>query len=445
MMALVRGWVAIGYFLGALLSLSACVDEEIVDGLFSQPEWKKIQSYTPLPSPPASPTNRFADDDAAAAFGQRMFFEKRYTGAITVEGSLIPGRMGEAGKYACVSCHDPKHWFIDTRLSNDVSWGAGQITKRNSPSMVNIAYYEWGGWAGAQDQFWKQGANSPETKDLLGDRLGIAHVIYDHYREDYNALFGPVTGALDPALDPSAPDQSRFPAHGKPKANTDDPDGPWELMTDADQRTVNTILANLGKAFEAYERRLVSGNAPFDRYVAGDFRALSMSAKRGLKLFIGKAGCDSCHQGETFTDQKFHNSAVMQEGPTFDLGRYEDVLRLDNPFNGRGDWSDDPVAGAEKLEGIVRDNDMRGQFRTKSLRQVAETGPYFHNGSASSLEEVIRHYNKGGASSGYPGKKDDTMVPLNLSDTEISDLVAFLESLTGEPVREALTIDTSAP
>src|SRR5262249_53221796 len=161
-----------------------------------------------------------------------------------------------------------------------------------------------------------------------------------------------------------------------------------------------TILANCGKAFEAFERRLVSRDAPFDRYVAGDTSAISTSAKRGLKLFVGKAGCDSCHDHETFTDQDFHDTGVPQASMPFDDGRFADVTRLPNIWNGAGDYRDDKVAGAAKLAGIVQDEKMRGQFRTKSLRHVEQTGPYFHDGSKSSLREVVQFYNGGGGEIG---------------------------------------------
>lgn len=431
-------------FAGSIFLISGCVEEELIDGVFTPAEWKKIESYSPMPAQPVSPTNRYADDIGVAALGQQLFFEKRLSGPITISGPDAKGELGEAGKYSCESCHDSKHWFVDTRSSNQLSTGAANISKRNSPSMVNLAYYFWGGWGGAQDQFWKQGANAPESKDMNGDRLGLAHVLYDHYRDEYNALFGATTGPLDPALDAAAPDATRFPPHGKPKASVSDPDGPWEMMSEPDRQTVNWILANAGKSFEAYERRLVSRDAPFDRYVARDFGALNTSAKHGLKLFIGKAGCGACHATETFTDQKFHNTAVPQTMP-YDQGRYDDVPRLNNTFNGTGPYSDDPEAGAKKLEGVALTMDLRGQFRTKSLRQVAETGPYFHNGSSATLEDVIRHYNTGGVPDGYPGEKDELLVPLNLTESEIEDLAEFLKTLTGEPVLEELTIDTSAP
>ncbi len=436
MMVDVRGAVAIGSVVGLWLSVSACADEELVDGTFPPAEWEKIKGFSPVPSPPPSPTNRFADDDRAVVLGQKLFFEKRYSGAITFDHPTSEGLVGEPGKYSCASCHDPNQWFIDTRsMPNRCSIGAGQLTKRNSPSMVNIAYYEWGGWAGAQDQYWKQGANAPETKDLNGDRLTTAHMIYQYYRAEYEAVF---EETLDPDFDPSSPNAARFPASGKPG------DPAWDLMSDDDKRIVNRIVANVGKAFEAYERRLISKDAPFDLYIAGDFNALTPSAKRGLKLFIGRAGCDSCHNGHTFSDQQFHNTAVRQMQMPFDQGRFDDVLRLINPFNGAGEFSDDKITGAEKLAGTTQTEEMRGQFRTKSLRHVAETGPYFHDGSAATLEDVIRHYNQGGASESYPGVKDELLVPLNLSEGEVADLVEFLKSLTGKPVPEELRIDPFA-
>ena len=436
--------------LGLGLWFTGCVDggPDGIDDLFSDAEWEKISRFTPLGPPPPSPTNRYADDEAAAAFGQRLWFERRYAGAITVEGTPENGGLGavgETGKISCADCHDPQQWFIDTRsIPNALSLGSSR-TKRNSPSMVNAVYYDWVGWAGAHDQFWKQGASVPENKESFnGDRLRFAHVVYEHYRADYDALFPPHSPPIDPALDPLASDAGRFPPNGKPKASGAT-EGPWEMMAEGDRTIVNTIMANCGKALEAYERLLVSRDAPFDRYVARDFGALSESAKRGLKLFIGKAACDSCHQDQTFTDNAFHNTGVVQAVAPYDDGHFADVLRLADPFNGAGIYSDDRDAGAAKLAGLAQTESMMGQFRTKSLRHVAQTAPYFHDGSVPTLEAVVRFYNSGGGTTGYPGAKDPRMVPLNLSEQEILDLVAFLESLTGAPVPERLQMNTAAP
>jgi cytochrome c peroxidase len=433
----VRGALALSWLAaGALIGLPAC-SEPLVDGMFTEAEWETISHFSPLLPPPASPTNRFADRRDVADFGQRLWFEKHYAGEI-YEGTPEEGGLGnkfDTEKVSCADCHDPKRWFTDTRSSpNSTSLGTGR-TRRNAPSIVNVVFYKWGNWAGANDQFWKQGALLPEARDVFNsDRLRFVHVIYKYYRDDYARLFEALPGALDPA----APDHMRFPPAGKPG------DLAWEMMDGTDRTLVNTIIANCGKAIEAYERLLVSGDAPLDRYVAGAFDELSTSAKRGLKLFIGKAGCVSCHKDETFTDQDFHNTGVTQSEP-FDDGRFSDVLRLDSPFNGMGEFSDDKMAGQAKLDGIVQVPSMTGQFRTKSLRHIAETGPYFHNGSALELPDVVRFYNEGGGAAGtYPGEKDARITPLNLSQSEIDDLVAFLHSLTGQPVPSDLTEDTAA-
>ena len=425
------------------LVLAGCGDDGngLVDGVFTPAEWEDLQTFGPVGDPPPDTTNRYADNDAVAAFGQRLFHEKRYAGPLTVAGDL--GNVGETGKVACATCHDPTAYFTDTRTENVTSLGAAR-TRRNAPSLVNIAFYEWGNWAGAHDNFWKQASNSPETADNTGgNRLAYAHVVYAHYRAEYDALF-PIP--LDPALDPAATDAARFPPNGKPKANAMAADGPWEMMAAADRDIINRIMSNCGKSMAAYERKLVSRNAPFDQYVAGDKSAISVAAKRGAKLFIGKAACNGCHIDETFTDQEFHNTGIMQTIDPLDDGRFFDLPRaLTNTFNGAGMYSDDPAAGMAKLAGLTVTDEMKGQFRTKSLRHLTKTAPYFHNGSMATLEDVVRFYNAGGAESGFPGTKDPLLVPLNLSESEITDLVAFLETLTGEPVPEQYTVNTAAP
>ena len=280
---------------------------------FTQEERAAIGKLGPLGPPDADPTNQYADSQKAAALGQRIFFDKSYSGPLTVgddgtNGAL--GSLGERGKVACASCHNPEAWFCDTRSVPSATSLGTAWTARNAPSMVNVAYYEWFGWGGKQDSLWMQGATSHESKDnTAGNRLQYVHILYKKYQKDYDALF-PVP--LDPALDPNAPDASRFPAAGKPKSLPTDPDGAWEQMAEADQRIVNTIISNVGKALAAYERRLVSLNAPIDRYIQGSVGALTPAMKRGLKLFIGKAACVSCHAGPGFSDNEFHNTGVAQ-------------------------------------------------------------------------------------------------------------------------------------
>jgi cytochrome c peroxidase len=418
---------------------------------FSAAEWTKIRELGPLADLPADTTNRYADDATAARFGQELFFEKSYSGQLQVgddgtNGAL--GVVGEKGKVACASCHLPTSWWMDTRTQpNNMSLGVA-YTERNAPSLVNAAYYKWFGWAGKQDSLWCQASGSPESKDnTAGNRLQYAHMVFAKYRADYDAIF-PVP--LDPALDPNAPDAARFPLSGKPKAAATDPDGPWELMTAEDRQIILTIMTNCGKSMAAYERKLISKNAPFDRFVQGDASALSTSAKNGLKLFIGKAACNACHKTTTFSDNEFHTTGVPQQVgdhvPTADDGRFTDLGKvLSNAYNGTSQFSDDLAAGHAKLDGLAPLDADKGKFRTKSLRHVAETAPYMHNGSMKTLEEVVHFYNLGGGDSGFTGTKDAKILPLNLTAGEQADLVAFLKSLTGEPIPADLAQDTAVP
>jgi cytochrome c peroxidase len=232
---------------------------------------------------------------------------------------------------------------------------------------------------------------------------------------------------------------------------------PYDGMTDADKNYIDKIQQNVGRAFEAYPRRLVTHNSPFERYVKGDYTAIDDAAKRGLKLFIGKAACDDCHHGPLLSDEQFHNIGVPT--PMFEMddpGRAAILFLVFLPdfgpgsfnrFNGAGPYSDDPVEGARRLAKQDQDAclphdptmpcmpkpEVIGTFRTPTLLNVAETAPYFHTGEAATLEDVVRHYNKGGAAPGsYPGIKSPRLKPLGLTDAEISDIVSFLGTLTGE-------------
>ena len=435
----------IGFLAVFLISGCGSAEEEL-----TAEELTVLGKLSPLPPLQGDPTNAYADDPAAAAFGKKLFFETRYSGPIKVSADPSAGSLGsegETGKVGCASCHDPATAFADRRSNpNNVSLGVA-FTTRNTPSLVNVAYYEWHGWAGKQDSLWTQATLSPESGDNTGgDRCGYAHMLFDHYRAEYDAIF---PEPLPAALDPEAPDAARFPAACKPKKTPDDPDGPWEMMGPDEQQAVNRIMANQGKAVAAYERLLISGNSPFDRFVAGETEALSAQARRGLKLFIGKAACTSCHSGPHFTDNKFYNDGVPQIGenvPAEDLGRFEDLKKaLNHTFNSGSVYSDAPEVGHEKLADLVPGDADRGAFRTKGLRGVAETAPYFHTGSAATLLEVVEHYNAGGAEMGVTGEKDKKLVPLNLTRQEMEDLVAFLEALSGDPLPEDLTTPPALP
>jgi len=429
----------------ATLALTGCMSDSTDDG-FTSEQLDLIKQFHLMDGPPANSTNRFADNQDAAAFGQALFFEKSYAGKLTIAEPTL-GKVDEAGKIACASCHDVTHFWTDTRSKpNNMSLGA-KWTTRNAPTLVNVAYYQWNSWAGKEDSLWYQGANGCESGvNFAGNRLQYAHMLYAKYRTQYNALFDP---DLDPALDMSAADKARFPVNGAPGTAGSATDNAWKAMTQADRDIINTIMANVGKSIEAYERKLISRNAPIDKYIEGDHTALTPAAKRGLALFIGKAACVDCHSGPVFTDNKFHNTGIPQAGintPATDNGRFDEIPKtLSNDFNTWSKYSDDQALGRAKMATLMQTDDLKGKFRTGMLRQIEMTGPYMHTGSLETLEDVVRFYNWGGGSAGFAGTKSSAMVPLLLSDEEIADLVAFLHALTGESPPAKLAENMAIP
>ena len=158
---------------------------------------------------------------------------------------------------------------------------------------------------------------------------------------------------------------------------------------------------DLARALASYVRTIHSGNSPFDRYIYGDRNALSNETRRGLKVFRGKGNCTVCHIGPTLTDEEFHNTGVAwRDGKLQDEGRFA----------------------------ITGDSNQRGAFKTPTLREVARSAPYMHDGSLATLRDVINFYSDGGRKNPY---RDKEIRPLKLTSQEKSDLLAFLKSLTG--------------
>jgi len=155
----------------------------------------------------------------------------------------------------------------------------------------------------------------------------------------------------------------------------------------------------IAKAIASFERTVVSTESRFDRFVKGDKKALSKAEQNGFSIFEGKGRCASCHSGFNFTDNRFHN-----------IG-----LKNDN----------DPGRSA-----VIKDKSLIGAVKTPTLRDIALTAPYMHNGSLRSLEEVVDHYDRGGDNKEH---LSPMMAKLNLTKAEKSDLVAFMKSLTSEP------------
>ena len=278
---------------------------------------------------------------AKVELGKMLFFDPRLSGN---------------DHWACATCHNPSLGFSDG-LPRSLGFGDETELGRSAPTVLNIAYNTAQFWDGRAPTMEAQAVGpiqagremNSKPEELEKELNGIPE-----YKERFMKVFGePVT------------------------------------------------MPNIGKAIAAFERTLVTWDAPFDRYMRGDKNALTTQEKRGLIMFISKAACTQCHNGPNFTDNQFHNIGLPQVGPLKeDLGRYE----------------------------VTKNEKDKKAFKTPTIRNVTLTPPYTHNGVFKTLEEVVDFYNKGG---GDDPNQSDKMFKLNLTDREKEDLIAFLKSLTG--------------
>jgi cytochrome c peroxidase len=403
--------------------------------VFTETELYAIrESLATLPAaPPPDPSNRYGDHPGAAVLGQKLYFDARYSAN---------------GQVSCATCHDPRAGFQDAR--DNTSLGLG-YTGRHAPTVINAAHGSgdpasacWHFWDGRADSQWAQALGPPESAvEMGGTRTRIAILVYDHYRSEYEAVFGPMPPLRDGQGTPMAPD-SAMPGQYN-----------WAALTQRTQEQITGVYVNFGKAIAAYERRIVSRNSRFDRFYAElaagaeDSAHLDAQEKLGLKVFVGKGRCVSCHGGGNFTDWKFHNIAEPQTGEHLaaeDPGRTGGVpSALQGEFNCLSQWSDQPDKSRCAVSSLqARDRDL-GAFKTPGLRDVSKTAPYMHTGRLRTLDEVVEHYDQGGARSGFSGKVDQEVRKLDLTGEEKRALVRFMLALDGEPLPTSLTQAPALP
>ena len=483
---------------------------------FSREEWARVRSLGRLGEPEPDPSNKYNEEPAAVALGHRLYFDRGFAGVATgvdVIGRPTNGGRAPAGtrlRLSCADCHDPARGGADaTSVPGNVSQGAG-LYDVNAPATVNAAYHGVLFWDARADSLWAAAAHEAESPVAMnGNRLAIAWRLGDHYVSGYDAAFtdGPLpqpfrqgsaayAASLGVFTDPSSPffgqcgrvfgacpsgcrevtdpgsGQSRcwppYPLAGKPgqkagcqAGDATEPFGDaFDCMAQGDRSATTAVFVRYTKALEAYQYQLVRKDAPFDTFVTRGptSTAITPAARRGARLFVGKASCVECHSGPLLTTGNAYNIGVPQAGPGVitdadcpegaacdcvnglncrPWGAYDGLekLQASMTFRRDGPWSDDPEddSRAAWYERTVTEG-LIGTWRTPSLRNVALTPPYMHDGVYRTLDEVVRHYNAGGAAGGFPGRKHPQLVPLHLTDGELSDLVAFLESLTGAPL-----------
>ncbi len=295
-------------------------------------------------------------------------------------------RVSLDGTVSCATCHNPEHGWTDSPLATSIGID-GQVGSRNAPTVINAAYGRTMFWDGRAPSLEGQ-AQGPIQNPIEMGKQSYKEIIerlrkISGYTEQFQKVFG-----------------------------------------------TDVTLDGMAKAIATFERvAALSGNSKYDQYIAGDMKALSENEKRGMVLFglrldmdddfktdvvLKKAGCTSCHIGANFTDEQFHNLGIGWDSKS---GKFADL----------GRWAIDPIGGKS-------DSDI-GAFKTPTVRDVAQTGPYMHDGSLKTLEEVVEHYDKGG----HPNPSlDPDMKKLSLTDQEKKDVVAFMKALTGEPTKLAL-------
>lgn len=275
------------------------------------------------------------------SLGKLLFFDKR---------------LSKDGNISCASCHNPYHGFADP---DPTSAGVGFLTgNRNSPTAINRLF--------SAEQFWDGRAADLEEQS-----------------------HGPLTNPVEMAMashDDVVKEVARLQGYQ-----------PLFEKAYGDKKITMTRIA---QAIASYERTVLAGNAPYDRYRAGDKSAMSAQQVKGLEIFEGKGNCATCHVSFNFTDEMYHN-----------LGVGSDPGRMD----------------------LTEKEADRGKFKTPTLRNVTDTAPYMHDGSEATLRDVMVLYDRGGNKN---PNLDEKMKPLGLSEDEIDALVAFMYALTG-PVTNA--------
>jgi cytochrome c peroxidase len=365
---------------------------------FTRDEIRRILQHGPWPLAwSRDPSNRVSGRAAGIALGERLFFDTR---------------LSSGGTLTCATCHVPAKSFADSRK---LGLGIEEVD-RNTPTVLNVRYYRWFGWDGGNDNLWAQ-----SLRPLLDGR--------EH------AMTG---GRIAELIRNDGELKCRYRyAFGAPFAPADD----------------EAVLVNVGKALAAYQETLVTGRTPFDDFrdalARGDRRAASrypLDAQRGLRIFVGRGSCNVCHFGPNFTNGEFHEIGipVLRKLGSVDWGRYQGIKMLQaSRFNLEGPYSDDVQRStAISTRHVTLGPQNYEQFKIPSLRNVALTAPYMHNGHLATLRDVVKHYSELDLtlmhqvhlydSDGVPQTLpvDNILKPLNLSAQEIDDVVAFLNTLT---------------
>ena len=366
---------------------------DLLNRIGKEAELIKFAEQPPLGLPPVPVP---ADNPLTAKkilLGRKLFFDRR---------------LSINNTFSCAMCHIPEQGFTNNELETAVGV-EGRSGKRNTPTIYNVAYF---------GKIFHDGRESTLEQQVWAPFLAR--------NEMANPSIGYVINKINAI---------------------DEYDGLFEEVFHGRGPTMETI----GMALASYQRTLNAADSPFDRWFYGkEKNAVSDQVKRGFRLFTGKGACSSCHliqeESALFTDDRLHNTGLGYE---VSMGRNTGTTKVQlapGIFTELENSVLESVSRFEKndlgLYEVTEDPNDRWKFRTPSLRNVALTAPYMHNGSFHTLREVLDFYNQGG----IPNELLSPLIrPLNLTDSEIEDLLAFLQSLTGGNVPILVTDAFAAP
>ncbi len=362
--------------------------------------------------PAADPSNRFEGDPVAISLGKDLFHDRQLSGSGTV---------------SCASCHDPKLAFTDGKVK---SVGSSE-TRRNSQTLIGISEASWFYWDGRRDSLWAQNLTPIETPgEMDGTRVGVVRYVYSNpgYQSRLKALGLGFAGA------------GKLP-HSASPFGSEEVKAAWHKLNSAEQEQVNRAFANVGKFLASYIATLAPKARQFDAYVAGhqDSAAQFNGAElEGLRLFldVARSHCLRCHNGPMFTNFGFHNigTGAAVDGlsdPGWAVGYSAATY---DPFNCRGAYSDTSAETCFDLRFTMQADDAHavGAFKVPTLRELARTGPYMHDGRFTTLRQVVDFYRETGGDPTVP-----ELPTLDISDEEAEALVAFLLTLSQKPADES--------
>ncbi len=373
---------------------------------------------------PASSTNAYADRDDAAALGQKLFFDRR---------------MSADGTVSCADCHHADLGFVDDRR---LSLGVENLEGgRHALPITSAALMPFLLWDGRADTVWRQPLLALENeREMRFTRTDVALFVASTMPSEYEAVFGALPHLEDvpPGVRPGHP--------------------AWDGLSAESKDAVQRVFVNVGKAIEAYERRLTCGDTRFDRWARGEIELSERELEGAAELV--RSGCTACHAGPAFSDGLFHNLGLVRgTGAQADRGREAVIAEIvADELNGASVYSDDPVAGAARLAEMGEESGTLGAFRTASLRGVTQRPRFGHLGEHTDLEAFIedtyRRGGRGGRGRGRDGDGDDDdddggdilgerdplLDDVQVGGDDVEAIVEFLRTLECPPIPAGLLV-----